>query len=86
MHAPGHLREAFILWVEDGCNAPEIHEDQHGDPIFYDGEPRTTRWLLGQLWNCSDTIPGVVCSVLGVPQGTSYAQAVRGLMPEWQAA
>ena len=39
----------------------------------------TLRWLLGQLWNCSDILPGDKCDDLGLPSGSSYAQAARTL-------
>ena len=42
-HAPGRLRSAFLDWMEDpdGDN-----EDRY--PL---------RWLIGQLWNCTDVMP-----------------------------
>lgn len=36
------------------------------------------RWLLGRLWNCTDCMPRSLCAMLDMPQGSTYAQAVRG--------
>lgn len=68
-HAPGHLRDAFVEMIESD---PSITVD-------VDGEPRPARWLRGQLWNCTDCLPGSVCSTLEIPQGSTYAQAARHL-------
>jgi hypothetical protein len=50
MHAPGHLREAFVEWVEAG----KPHDYVIPPEAFYDSTERPIRWLLGQLWHCSD--------------------------------
>lgn len=71
-HAPGHLRELFVRLVD--C---EIEGDDDMPEI--DGRKRTVDWLYGQLWNCTDTIPGDCCSLLEMPAGSTYAQAVRRL-------
>ena len=34
-------------------------------------------WLAGQLWQCTDILPGHVCDDLGIPLGSTYAQAAR---------
>jgi hypothetical protein len=39
----------------------------------------TARWVRGQLWNCSDSLPSYLCGDLGIPGGSSYALAVRSL-------
>jgi hypothetical protein len=54
-HAQGHLREAFVEWADSGFEAEEVGED-----IFFDGQPRSVRWLIGQLWNCSDILPSTL--------------------------
>lgn len=33
--------------------------------------------LAGRLWNCTDTLPSAYCDELGLPLGSSYAQAAR---------
>jgi hypothetical protein len=35
------------------------------------------RWLSGQLWNCTDILPGDVCTELDLRQVSTYAQAAR---------
>jgi hypothetical protein len=39
-------------------------------------------WLTGQLWNCSDILPGGACSELDLPAGSTYAVAARMLRAE----
>lgn len=66
-HAPGHLREALLDWIErvyesGGNIISSLQSDTSfnsvgGNEIFYEG-PKPLKWLIGQLWNCSDIIPG----------------------------
>ena len=37
------------------------------------------KWLVGQLWNCTDILPNSYCQVLHLPQGSTYAKAGRRL-------
>ena len=67
-HAPSHLREAFQDWIED-CSGT----------VTVDDASRPKDWLLGQLWNCTDILPGDACWILGLRPGSTYAQAVRAL-------
>ena len=67
-HAPGHLRDAFCEWIEEGNSSMTIKLDD---------EPKPLEWLLGQLWNCTDILPGTYCNELEIPQGSTYAMAVR---------
>ena len=41
------------------------------------GEPDLR--LAGNLWNCTDILPGTYCDDLGIPHGSTYAQAARFL-------
>lgn len=69
-HAPGHLRNAFTAFVEDGA----VPADK-----FWD-EPPTERRLLGLLLNCTDTMPSGLCAQLDpATWGASYAQGARAL-------
>jgi hypothetical protein len=54
-HAPGHLRGAFCEFVDEWYAAKEGEEV---DTVAIDDEPRPVKWLFGQLWNCSDCMPG----------------------------
>ena len=66
-HAPGFLRYAFQEWVSD----------QENETVIIDDEEKPLQWLLGQLWNCTDILPSGDCSLLDIPCGSTYAQAVR---------
>jgi len=70
-HAPGFLRDAFQEWVEEG--------DQERKTVIIDDEKKPLNWLLGQLWNCTDILPGCDCMLLDIPSGSTYAQAVRSI-------
>ncbi len=74
-HAPGHLRDAFLDWLED---------ERETDTVEIDGDPRPLRWLIGQLWHCTDILPSTHCGLLGLPQGSTYAQAVRKVAEEME--
>ncbi len=39
-----------------------------------------TRWLLGQLWDCTDHLPDRCCDFLTLPRGSTYARAARYLL------
>jgi hypothetical protein len=57
-HAPGHIRQAFDDWVENGMLDHDVRAE-----VFDDG-PKPLRWLLGQLHNCTDILPGKIVSAL----------------------
>jgi hypothetical protein len=38
--------------------------------------------LADKLWNCDELLPLECCDALGLPRGSSYAQAARGLRLE----
>jgi hypothetical protein len=72
-HAPGHLRDAFTDWVD---------ADDYSKDTVVVGDAKLVkpiRWLLGQLWNCTDIMPVMLCEDLEVTQGSTYARAVRKL-------
>jgi hypothetical protein len=79
MHLPGHLRDGFIALIEG-------NEDAEG-LFFYDsakqeqweqmnGEQRLL-WIAAQIRDCSDILPAFYCGELGLPLGSTYAQAAR---------
>ena len=83
-HAPGHLRESF-----DACFSGHVSEPWYV-PLGKEGMllnatwegldlKQRARWLIGQLWNCSDILPRDCCEGLDVPIGSSYATGVRTL-------
>jgi hypothetical protein len=77
MHAPGHIRDAFCELVEEGETTVEFYGKQsyaHVDAMSTD---ELLWWLSGQLWNCTDCLPGSVCGDLDISQGSTYARATR---------
>ena len=87
-HAPSHLRDAFLEWLEESielsANNPLPLTVTIGD------EPRPVAWLFGQLWNCSDVLPrqafDEVNDILASENAPAidrqtYAAAVRALKP-----
>ena len=43
------------------------------------GDKPLEGWVIGQLCNCTDTLPGDYCVEMDLPRGSTYAQAVRRL-------
>ena len=87
-HAPGHLREAFWTCMDNGWEALLDSEtisffDRHFQREW-DQWPlaKRRRWLLGQLHNCTDVMPGNGCEELDLPMGSTYARGVRKLLSE----
>ena len=37
------------------------------------------RWLLGQLWQCTDIAPATTCCDVDLPPGSSFAKLARAL-------
>jgi hypothetical protein len=69
-HAPGHLRDAFRVWIADGMCASTVL-------VGAAERKQSLGWLLGKLWNCTDILPSIECQELEISQGSTYAQAVR---------
>ena len=63
-HAPGHLREALIDALDAGGKAwwkkieLELYDDAGQKKWDRLGKVEQARWLLGQLWNCTDILGG----------------------------
>jgi hypothetical protein len=75
-HAPGYLRQAFLDWIEIGCDPEKL-------VVVGDDEvPRHIDWLIGKLWDCTDILPRWACRDLDMPIGSTYAHAVRHLHDE----
>jgi hypothetical protein len=90
-HAPGHLRDALIealefSWADDlpWWNLLEIDFFDPNRKAAWARADAQTRaiWLLGQLWNCTDIVPGDFCMTVGIPCGSSYAILARELKAE----
>lgn len=52
MHYPGHLREAFCGWLDDGC--PPLARVE----VNYEPQTWAAERLLRRMLNCSDVMPG----------------------------
>ena len=75
-HAPEHLREAFQVYLEKG---PSQLDKKDRGLVEIGGEVQPIRWLVGQLWNCTDIMPSGPCETLVLHQGSTYAQGARAL-------
>jgi hypothetical protein len=78
MHVPGYLRDTFV-WLIEGKEsvAEEFYADKTRARLEEMNADEQLRWLSGQLWNCTDILPGSVCTELDLRQGSTYAQAAR---------
>ncbi len=70
MHMQGDLREALQEFLDREIPASQFTMER-------DGKTRSPDWLLGQLWRCTDILPGDYCDQLYIRRGSTYAQAVR---------
>jgi hypothetical protein len=98
-HAPGHLRDALCEALDRAdvgivAHWSEAFADEevlsHFDRDFqrsWERWPvkRRAKWLLGQLHNCTDIMGSMRCSSLDLPQGSTFARAVRKLREEFEA-
>lgn len=77
-HAPHDLREALHEFIN--------HYWLSGNPlppiVYVSGVPKSLTWLLGQLWNCTDLLPGRYAEALQLGAGVTYACAVRKIAEE----
>ena len=90
MHVKGQIRELFMHCVGawDGeaewwASLEDVHpSDLAGRKVRQNwtamNKEDRARWLLGQLWNCTDICPRDVAASLDIPAGT-YASVVRRL-------
>jgi hypothetical protein len=77
-HAPGHLREPFIEMIETWYAErvwPKVVSAEHN----YVPIERPIRWLLGQLWNCTDILGGSYDEMLEIeaPHKRTFGAAAR---------
>jgi hypothetical protein len=95
-HAPGHIREVFLCCFETMDDGEPWYESLNDPGVIWFRNPKSQArwnrmsarerglWLTGQLWNCTDTLPGLACSDsrIDIPQGCTYATASRKLRAE----
>ena len=78
MHTPGYLRDAFVWLIEGKESVAEVfYADKTRACLEAMNADEQLSWLSGQLWNCTDILPGGVCTELDLRQGSTYAQAAR---------
>jgi hypothetical protein len=88
-HAGANLRGALEEALERGTDWWQYLEiDFHNDCDRewwrkLSGWDRA-RWLLGQLWNCTDIVPGALRSEFDGQNVITYARLARLLMKELQ--
>lgn len=83
-HAPGDLREAFLVAFERIFYARErstvVAVDVRSESLSFAA-------LCGLLWNCSDVLPGSVADAINLDIGRlrsrTYASAARLLKRKW---
>ena len=84
-HYPGHVRDAFLAWIEDGY--PETATIEKN----YEPHDIPADELLRLLLNCTDIMPSYACTDVaesinyvsrgtGNPQGMTYSQAANTLL------
>jgi hypothetical protein len=91
-HAPGHISDALTTCIDewfclggnwyDALGKPETIE--FANPTMQRRWDRMkirdrARWLVGQLWNCTDIIGGSYSSGLDLPGKQTIAAGVRYL-------
>lgn len=90
-HPPGHLRTALSDGIEDAVGSGnswwehlEIFFHKKAQQEMWErlSHREQGRWLIGQLWNCTDTVPGSTCEAVDVPIGSSYARLVRKVIED----
>lgn len=72
-HAPGFLRDAFCQFLD------EYWESDTPLPVTIEvgGAQETVKWLIGQLWHCTDILPAVYADMLELKRYHTYAAAMR---------
>jgi len=67
----------FCDLVEEGETLEEFFDQDKQARFESMSTDEQLWWLSGQLWRCTNCLPGHVCEELGMPTGSSYAQAAR---------
>ena len=83
-HAPGHLRDLFLEYVEQMRMTPNLN-----DILINEATEKkfTLEKIIGLLWNCTDTFPNIYwdfvqdyCAYKDFePKSQTYASCVRAL-------
>jgi hypothetical protein len=86
-HHAGHLRKGHAShWLRTAFHSllDEYWNTDAPLPESFDveGEAVPVRWLVGQLWNCTDTLPSNYVEMLELHKATTYAAAAHKLLDE----
>lgn len=86
-HAPGHLRDAFLEYIEEAGGDPRKEDTVR---VGYEEREKPISWLLGQLWNCVDILPSQARSTVKdnlylERELWTYAQAARAVASDMKA-
>ena len=77
-HAGGHLRDALLnaLEYDDWWNHVEVefYEDRDNRWFQSCSAKRRAQWLLGQLWHCTDVVPGLTRQEIAINAGLKESQ------------
>jgi hypothetical protein len=89
-HAGGHLRGALAEALERGTDwwqylEIDFHNDRDREWWSELSAQSRARWLLGQLWHCTDIVPGTLRSEFEGQSVTTYARLARLLVKELQS-
>jgi hypothetical protein len=90
-HAGSHLRGALadaLDWGTDWWQYVEIdfHNDRDQEWWSKLSARSRARWLLGQLWHCTDIVPGALRSEFEGQNVITYARLARLLINELQTS
>jgi hypothetical protein len=73
MHYPGHLREAFCDWLDEGCPPLARVEVNYGPQTW------AADRLLRRMLRCSDVLPGSLYRIPDHPCPLAVVTARAGL-------
>jgi hypothetical protein len=71
-HAPGHLRDAFLEYLEK-----RWWQEPTDETVNVGGEEKPLRWLLEQLWNCTDFLSRLDADMIDVDGISTFGIAAR---------
>lgn len=75
-HYGGHLREAFLDWVDQSRPDVVSLEVDHEEVVW------PVIRFMELMSRCSDVLPGSTCDDLGLARGSTYAAAARMVLRE----
>ncbi len=78
-HAPEHLRDAFRWYIEEE-NGPDSDVETDTVAVRYERQPVRVKWLIEQMWDCTDHLPWVDADILGIPRGSNFGDAAKRLL------